>query len=226
MAIKKGDFIAFKFSGYSNGEIFDTNIEEDLKKINPKVKAKESIIVVGKEMVVKGLDSAFEDKEIGKPYEIKVLSKNGFGERHREMVKTIPLKIFTEKQINPYPGLVLNMDNMIARIITVSGARVITDFNNPLAGKDLEYKFTITRKVEDESEKVNALFEVLLRMVPEFEIKDKIIIKGPKFFEVIVKEFSDQFKEMVGKELAFELKEEEKVKEEKEKDKKESDSSK
>jgi len=154
------------------------------------------------------------------------LSKNGFGERHREMVKTIPLKIFTEKQINPYPGLVLNMDNMIARIITVSGARVITDFNNPLAGKDLEYKFTITRKVEDESEKVNALFEVLLRMVPEFEIKDKIIIKGPKFFEVIVKEFSDQFKEMVGKELAFELKEEEKVKEEKEKDKKESDSSK
>jgi len=75
MAIKKGDFIAFKFSGYSNGEIFDTNIEEDLKKINPKVKAKESIIVVGKEMVVKGLDLLLKIKKLVSHMKLKFCLK-------------------------------------------------------------------------------------------------------------------------------------------------------
>ena len=137
--IKKKDFVELRFTGYSNGDIFDSNIEEDLKKIDPKGEAKPTIVVVGERMIVPGFDSALEEKEIGKDYEIKVSAKDGFGERRRELVKTIPLKIFREKQINPYPGMVLAMDNSLARVITISGARVLTDFNNPLAGKDLTY---------------------------------------------------------------------------------------
>lgn len=215
--VKKNDFIAFRFSGFSQGAVFDSNQEEDLKKLNPQAKAKESVVVVGKGMVVPGLDSAFEGKEIGKSYEVTISPEQGFGERRRDLVKTIPLKVFTEKKISPYPGLVLALDDMVAKIITISGARVVTDFNSPLAGKEVKYNFTITRKVEDEREKAQALFEVSFKIVPEFEIKDTIIVKGPSIFEVYVKGFSPMFKEILGKELSFELKETKKKDSDKEK---------
>ena len=67
--VQKNEFIAFRFKGYANESLFDSNIEVELKKLDPKAKAEESIIVVGKGMVVPGLDRSFEGKEIGKEYE-------------------------------------------------------------------------------------------------------------------------------------------------------------
>lgn len=219
-AIKKKDFVEIKFTGYSNGNIFDSNIEEDLKKLDPKGKAKQTIVIAGEGMIVKGFDDALEGKEIGKEYEIKIPAKEGFGERRRELIKTIPLKIFTEKQINPYPGMVLAMDDNLARVITISGARVMTDFNNPLAGKDLVYKFIITRKLDDEKEKVKVVLEFMFKFSPEHEIGESVVIKGPKFMEKFIEMSNKRFKELIGKELKFELKEEKKN-EENSKEKKE-----
>ena len=34
--VKKKDFVEIEYTGYANGEIFDSNIEADLKKINEK----------------------------------------------------------------------------------------------------------------------------------------------------------------------------------------------
>ena len=202
--INKNDFIEIKYTGYANNEIFDSNIEEDLKKLNPNSKPDKTIIAVGQEMVVKGLDDAFTGKEIGKEYTIKLSSKEAFGERKRDLIKTIPLKAFTEKKVSPYPGLVLTLDDLLVKIIAVSGARVITDFNNPLAGKEISYKFTIIRKVTEEKEKAEALFLVLFKFMPQYEIKENIIIKGPKALEILVKVYSEKFKELLGKPLALE----------------------
>ena len=208
MATKKNDFVEIKYTGFANGNIFDSNIEEDLKKIHDDAKIREGIIIIGQGMVVSGLDKALEGKEIGEEYELSLSPKEAFGERKKELVKTIPLKIFTEKNINPQPGMVLALDDMIAKIITVSGARVVTDFNNPLAGKEVKYKFKIVRKIENEEEKCKTVLELLFRFVPKFEIKEKeIIIKGPKQLEIFIGAFKDKFKELIGKELKFELEE-------------------
>jgi len=202
---KKNDFVEIKYTGTSQGNVFDSNIEEDLKKINTREKPRKTIVMIGQGMLVKGFDSALEEKEMGKEYEVKVGVKDGFGERKRELVKTIPLKIFTEKKITPYPGLVLAMDDALAKVITVSGARVITDFNNPLSGKELNYKFTITRKVEDEKEKAETLFDFLVRFVPpEIEVNDKVIVRGVKEMGFFMNAIKDRFKELMGKELVFE----------------------
>jgi hypothetical protein len=107
------------------------------------------------------------------------------------------------------------MDNAFARVITVSGARVITDFNNPLAGKDLHYKFKIIKKLTNEKEKVEAFFENFLKFVPKLKISEKIIVKGQKNLEQIIIALKDKFKELLKKELIFEeekeTKKEEKV---------------
>jgi len=205
MTTKKNDFVELKYTGIAQGNVFDSNIEEDLKKMNTREKPRKTIVMIGQGMLVKGFDDALEGKEIGKEYEIKVGFKEGFGERKRELVKTIPLKIFNEKKIQPYPGLVLAMDDMIAKVITVSGARVITDFNNPLAGKELNYKFTIVRKVDDEKEKAETLFEFLMRFVPpEMEVKEKVVVTGVKELGFFMNAIKDRFEKLMGKELVFE----------------------
>ena len=74
--VKRNDFIEIKYTGYADGKAFDSNIEEDLKKINPEAKEEKTIIVVGQGMVVSGLNRALEEKEIGKKYEISVKAKD------------------------------------------------------------------------------------------------------------------------------------------------------
>ncbi|MEK6889133.1 MAG: FKBP-type peptidyl-prolyl cis-trans isomerase [Nanoarchaeota archaeon] len=210
---KKGEFIEIKYTGYANGNIFDSNINEDLKDAGSKKEGWKTIIAIGEGMVVPGLDKALEGKEIGKNYDVKISVKEGFGERRKDMMRIIPLNAFTEKEVMPRPGMMLTLDNMLVKVITVSGARVTVDFNNPLAGKELEYKFSIARKVEEDKERAEALFEIMFKFIPEFEIKEKVIIKGPKILEAYSKAFSEKFKQLMGKELGFELKESKKIEE-------------
>jgi len=212
---KKGDFVELEFTGYYDGKVFDSTKEEELKKLNPNTKTGEKIekplLVIGQNMVVTGLDKALEDKETGKEYEVHVPYKEGFGERKREFVKTIPLHVFTEKKIDPKPGATFIFDNVLARIITISGARVITDFNNPLAGKDIDYKFKIIRIVDNDKEKTEALFKFYFKEIPNYSIKEnKIIVRGPREMEPLIEMFKDKFKEILGKELSFSLQEDKK----------------
>jgi len=202
--INKNDFVEIKYTGYANGEIFDSNIEEDMKKLSPNVKPNKTIIAVGHEMVVKGLDNFLVKKEIGKEYSLVLKPSEAFGERRRELIKTIPLNAFREKNFSPAPGMVVTLDNLMAKIIAVSGGRVIVDFNNPLAGKEITYTFTIIRKISDEKEKAEALFEVFFKFIPQFEIKDKILVKRAKGLEIFVSSFNEKFKELIGKEIILE----------------------
>jgi FKBP-type peptidyl-prolyl cis-trans isomerase 2 len=207
----KNDFVEIKFTGYANGEIFDSNIEEDFKKLNPKEKPKKIVVAIGQGMVMDGLDDALEGKELNRDYEITIPADDAFGKRKRELIKTIPLAQFVEQKVNPQPGMVFAMDNQVVKIIAVSGARVTADFNNPLAGKEIKYKFKITRIVEDKKEKAEAFFEFYLRYLPEFAVKEKeVIIKGPKLLETGVQAQKEKFKDLLGIDLVFEEKEEEK----------------
>lgn len=203
---KKDDFIDLQYTGYTNGEVFDSNVLEELKKASPDTKPRKTIISLGHEMVLNALDKELIGKEIGKEYEVHINSKDAFGPRKRELVKTIPLKVFTAQKVNPQPGATLYLDNMMAKVLTVSGARVITDFNNPLAGKDLDYKFKILRVVTDQKEKAEAFLEYYLRMIPENEIKDnKLILKGPEPLKHFVETFKDKAKEILKMEMDFQL---------------------
>jgi FKBP-type peptidyl-prolyl cis-trans isomerase 2 len=209
---KKNDFVEVKYTGYANGVMFDSNIEADLKKLDAKATPVKTIISIGNDMILKGFDSALAGKEVGKEYEITLPSKEAFGDRNRKLLQVVPLKVFHEKKLNPQPGMTFAVDDKLVKVIAVSGARVTIDFNNPLAGKEIKYKFTISRLVTDDKEKAEAFFHAFFRFSPQFEVKDKVIVKGQKGFNVFVDAFKDKFKELVGKELVFEeIKEEKKA---------------
>lgn len=199
----KGDFVELEFTGRSNGKVFDSNIPEDLKQIDAKATPRKTYVIVGQGMVVTGLDKALEGKELHKQYTVDVPHKEGFGARNVSLVRTIPLRIFTEQKVYPQVGMSFILDNTVVQIRAVSGARVIADFNNPLAGKDLHYSFKIIRKIDTVEEKARIFFEWFLRGVPEFEVTDTVAVKGPKQVEPFIMMFKEKFLSLVGKELSF-----------------------
>jgi len=219
MQVQKNDFIEIEFTGKSNNEIFDTTHPEEAKSIGLDADVKPMVISVGNEMLLKGLDDALDGKEIGEKYSVHILPEKGFGKRNASLIKTIPMRIFREKNLNPAPGMVFQLDQHLVRILSVSGGRVIADFNNPLAGKEIDYDFKILRKVDDNKEKINAIQDFFFRQRFEFIIneKDKKIIFKEEKIKPIIDVFKDKFKTLSG----FDVEVEEKKQEEKTEDKKE-----
>jgi FKBP-type peptidyl-prolyl cis-trans isomerase SlyD len=220
--VQKNDFIEIEFTGKSNGEIFDTTNVDEAKSMGMNTEIKPAIISIGQGMLLKGFDKELEGKEVGKKYSIHLISKNAFGPRDSTLLKTIPIRVFYEKKMNPVPGMVFQFDNNLAKILTVSGGRVTADFNNPLAGKDVDYDFKILRAVTDAKEKINSIQDFFFRQRFEFEIKDqKVIFKDHKI-KPLIDLFSPKFKEISGLDVSVEEKKE-KILEEKKTEKQEKD---
>ena len=206
MQLKKSDFIELEFTGrLKDGGIFDSNIKEDLEKLhsehNNQIEAKPFILCLGENMFLKAIEDFLTDKEIGE-YEIKLPPEKAFGIRDSRLIMRIPIKIFKEQKINPVQGEVFNFDGRFAKILTVSGGRVMDDFNNPLAGKEVIYKLKVTRKVEDINEKIKALINFLFRKNLDFEIKDRKIFL---YIEEPIKKFAEMFKDKFNELFKLEL---------------------
>lgn len=202
MVLQKKDFIEIEFTGkVKDGEIFDSNIKEDLKKINSDIKPMPFVFCLNEGMFLKAIDDFLMGKDIGK-YEIELSPEKAFGNRDPKLVKMIPIKVFEQHKVNPVPGAMFNFDGRIAKILTVSGGRIMVDFNNPLAGKIVIYKIKVLRKVEDINEKIKALNNFLFKKDFKFEIKDKkLIIEVEKPLIKFVEMFKDKFKDILGLEL-------------------------
>jgi FKBP-type peptidyl-prolyl cis-trans isomerase 2 len=199
---RKGDFIEVEYTGYANGEIFDTNIREKARELGD-IEARPLILCIGQEMVVKGFDRQLADKEVGKEYKIEITPEEGFGKRNPSLIKTVPMSAFREQQMNPAPGMMLNMDGMIAKILSVSGGRVITDFNNPLSGKDIEYEFTVRKIITDDKEKIDSLQDFFFKKKFNFKIEGKKVVFEPDA-QPFVKIVGKKLGEILGKEIEVE----------------------
>lgn len=203
MTIKKNDFIEIEFSGSANGNLFDTTNKKEAEEMGLEADIKPVIISVGNGMMLEGFDNALIDKEVGKNYSIHLEVDKAFGKRNPSLIKLIPMRIFREKNMNPMSGMTLQMDNQIAKVISVSGGRVMVDFNNPLAGKEIDYDFKILRNVEDAEEKVNALQDFFFRQRFDFSVEgNKILFKDLKI-KPLIDMMKEKLKEISGFEFGF-----------------------
>jgi FKBP-type peptidyl-prolyl cis-trans isomerase 2 len=216
--IQKNDFVEIEFVGKikDNNEVFDTNSKAEIEKRKLNFEAKPYVICVGKSMSIKGLDRDIEGKEVGKEYSVEIKPEEAFGKRNPKMVRMIPLKFFIEQKIMPQKGMQLNLDGMVVKVISISGGRVLVDFNNPLAGKVVLYDYKIIRKLEDEKDKVDALQDFFFRKKFDFEVKNKEVVfkveeNLKKFIEMMAKPFEDILGMSVKIEEAEKKKEKNKV---------------
>jgi FKBP-type peptidyl-prolyl cis-trans isomerase 2 len=227
MNLQKNDFIEIDFTAKlkDTGEVFDSSIKSELQKLSPHAIAKPFVFSLGNDMFLKGVDNFLIGKPLDKlpvEYKIELSPENAFGLRESKLVQMVPIKVFKQHNINPVPGNSLNFDGRIAKILTVSGGRVMVDFNTPLASKQVIYEIKILKKIEDINEKVKSINDFLFKKDLKFEIKEKkLILEVEKGLKNLIELFKDKYKDLVDLEL--EVKEVEPVKEKKEK--KEADNS-
>ncbi len=220
--LQKNDFIEITFTGkVRGGEIFDSNIKKDIEKAGLDVEAKPLIFCLGQGMFLKGIDDFLIGKKISE-YEIELKPENAFGKREPSFVQMMPLKVFAQHKTQPVPGAMFQFDGRVAKVLSVSGGRVMVDFNNPLAGKEVIYKIKILKKLEKIDDKINALNEFLFKKKFDFEIQDKkLILNVEKQLAKFVELFKDKFKEVFD--LDLEVKAIEESKKEKSDEKKDLD---
>lgn len=214
MMLKKKDFIEIEFTARikDTGEIFDSNIKEDLKKSNlENVEAKPFVLCLGEGMFLPGVEDLLVGKDEKETYEFELSPEKAFGNRDSKLIQIIPMKAFKQQGLNPVQGFMFNFDGRVAKVISVSGGRVIVDFNNPVAGKYVTYKIKVLRVIYDLNEKIKAYLNFLMRRDFDFEVKNKKVIltveSGLKKFAEL---FSDKFKNIFDKDLEIVEKEKEK----------------
>lgn len=180
MAIQEKDFIEIEYTGKTKEEniIFDTTSKEIAKKnniYNEHMTYKPITICVGQAQLIKGLDHQLIDKDIGKEYTFEIKAEQAFGKKSAKLLKMVPASVFRKQNIQPMPGLQVNMDGIVGTIRTVTGGRIIVDFNHPLASKDLIYQVKIIKQITEDTKKIESFIELEFSFKPEkIEIKEKI----------------------------------------------------
>ena len=176
--VKKHDFVEIDYTGIINGDntIFDTTEEKVAKEnnlYNKNADYSPAIICIGEANILQGFDDQIIGKEVGKEYRFEIDAENAFGRKDAKLIQLIPISKFKQQNIQPFPGLQLNIDGVFGIVKTVSGGRCLVDFNHPLAGKDLIYNVKINKIIEDNKEKLKSLLRIHLNIKEaDIEIKD------------------------------------------------------
>ncbi|MCX6814417.1 MAG: peptidylprolyl isomerase [Candidatus Aenigmarchaeota archaeon] len=160
--MKKGDFVEIDFVGRiaNTGEIFDLTDEETAKSEgihDPKHKYKPSLVIIGSNMAVPGVEKNLEYMRPGEDKEFELLPEEAFGGRDMHLIRIVSMAKFIKEKISPAPGMFVDIDGMQTKILSVAGGRVRVDFNHPLAGKSLKYKVKLVRHITDTLEKSRSL---------------------------------------------------------------------
>ena len=223
MKVNNGMFLEIDYTGkIKDGMVFDTTILDVAK--NNELFEKDKLyrpvrLCVGRGHVIKGLDVSLEGKDIGEEYSIEISPDDAFGKRSAGLIKLVPLSQFKKSDINPSPGLSVQINDTIGVIKNVSGGRVLVDFNNPLSGKDVIYDVKVVKEIEKTQEKIECILQNRLGLKTEgIEFDDgkaKIIVKynlPPQVIELVSKEIKECINDV--KEILFEEKKEDKPKSE------------
>ncbi|RKY71615.1 MAG: peptidylprolyl isomerase [Candidatus Latescibacterota bacterium] len=173
--MKEGDFIRIDYIGRikESGQIFDLTDEKLAKEkgmYNPNVSYRPVPVIIGGDFVIKGLEAELKKMKVGEKKRFSVKPEDAFGQRTPKLIKLIPMSEFYKRNMVPYQGMSVTINNLMGRVLSVSGGRVRVDFNHPLAGKELEYDLEIKEKITNKKEKVEAVIEFFYKPVKKQDV--------------------------------------------------------
>ncbi len=164
MPLEKGSLILVDYTARvkDSNEVIETTIEEDAKKGNihdPNRVYEPRLLSVGEGWILKGVDEALLNANVGDNLTIEVPPSKAFGNWDQKKVRMIPLRRLGDKADEVKVGDAIEMDNKVGIVRFIGSGRVQIDFNHKLAGKTLEYSLTILKKLESDEEKITALIK-------------------------------------------------------------------
>ena len=154
MALRDGDFILIEYTVRvkETGNIVDTTNEEIARREGIYDSNKvygPTLVVVGKGWVIKGLDEALKELDVGVEKEIEIPPEKAYGPRDPSKVKVYSLREFRRRGIDVRIGDAIDFGGQTGIVKSITGGRVVVDFNHPLAGKTLVYKVKVLEKLEE-----------------------------------------------------------------------------
>jgi peptidylprolyl isomerase len=162
MPLEKGSLVLVDYTAKvkDTNDIFDTTREEEAKKTNfydPIHKYEPRIVSIGESWVLKGLDEALSNANVGDKLNIEVPPEKGFGKRDDSKIRMIPQRKLGDKADEVGVGDEIEIDNRRAIVRYIGSGRIQVDFNHRFAGKTLLYDANVLKKLDSDSEKVSAL---------------------------------------------------------------------
>ena len=162
MAFKDGDFLEVEYSVWdtATNTIIATTDEKKARAANifeEKMKYGPVLIVIGAQGVIKGLDRELRNMKEKEEKKFTFKPADALGERSDDLVRVMSLSEFRSRDINPHPGMQVNLDNVTAIVKSVTSGRVVVDANHPYAGKEIMYEVRVLRQLTTDKDKVEAL---------------------------------------------------------------------
>ncbi|HLC97875.1 MAG TPA: peptidylprolyl isomerase [Candidatus Nanoarchaeia archaeon] len=197
------DFITLHYIGkLPDGTVFDTTEEAVAKQhqlYNQNASYGPMTICIGEKQILPGLDDALLGKEIGKKCTVALSPEQAFGKRDIKNLRIVPMSVFREHKMNPRPGLQITVDGQLGIVNSVSGGRVIVNFNHPLAGREVQYAVEIIEKVTDAKKQLEAFLHTAFH-IPTKDMR--VELQGKKAIVTVPMALPNEFSEMLGKKLA------------------------
>jgi peptidylprolyl isomerase len=180
MTLEKGSLILIDYTAKvkDTNVTFETTREEEAKRsdvYDPTRRYEPRLISVGEGWVLKGLDEALSEAKMGDKLSIQIEPNKGFGERDTSKVRMIPLRKLGDKADEIRVGDTIELDERMGIVRFIGSGRVQVDFNHRYAGRTLIYDVDVTKKLDDDNEKVSSL---LRRRLPIDEQKIEFNIEG------------------------------------------------
>lgn len=165
MALKDGDVIAFDYDLFvaDKPEVFDTTQKSTAEKagaLDPNAFYAPMHYMLGSGRLIKGLEDALKDCEVGKTKEITLSADEAYGARDPKLIDTLPINEFKKNKVDPHVGLVITYKQRRGIVTYVGGGRIRVDFNHALAGKKLRYVVTVRQVAKTTEEKVRMVIQM------------------------------------------------------------------
>lgn len=153
-------FVKLKYTGKvkETGEVFDS--------------AEEKVIPLTSGYILEGFEERLLDRKVGEDFKITLKPKEAFGKRDPDKLQVLPKSRFKDKKAPLRKGARYNINGEIATVKSITGGRVMVDFNHPLAGKTIQYEGKILEKIEKDRKKGKSILEAYGLGDKEFKIEE------------------------------------------------------
>jgi FKBP-type peptidyl-prolyl cis-trans isomerase 2 len=165
MAFKDNDFLKIDYSLWRVADnqlvrTTDKKLAEEKGIYREDIRYAPQLVVINRDNAIKALWEALKTMKVGDSKTLDLEPKDAFGERNQSLVRMMPVSDFRKRDIDPIPGMQIDIDGVIATVKSVNSGRVMVDANNPLAGEKVRYEIKVVSQLEKAEEKIRAVAEM------------------------------------------------------------------
>ncbi|QRF75317.1 Putative FKBP-type peptidyl-prolyl cis-trans isomerase [Thermoplasmatales archaeon] len=163
--MNNGDFLKIDYEVRAGEEkkLVDTSIETLAKEndiYHEHRKYGDEVIIVGSDKQFPEINESLEKSEEGKEFEVVIPAEKAYGLRDNKNIKVHTVREFQRQELNPVVGQEITLNNRRGKILSVTPGRVLVDYNHPLAGKTIYYKYKVREVIKDSAEKLLSIIHM------------------------------------------------------------------